>query len=224
MWELRVSLGKDPVTEEYKVRSETFHGSARATDEAPRDLIDQRASSRSDGIGATFGQLLVQWLEECERLDLSPTTLRTYRAQIKQTIRPRLGKVLPSRLSARNLEELYGAMKDAGASPKTIRNHHAIIAAALHQGVRWGSVRYNFAERAKPPRVEHRRVQAPSVDVVHTVIDAAEQRDPRLAPLLMLAAQTGMRRGELCARRWSDVDLQLGIVSVFRSWSLSPVG
>jgi len=224
VWELRVSLGKDPVTDKYKVRSKTFHGSARAADEALRDLIDQQAPSRSDGIGATFGQLLDQWLEECERLDLSPTTLRTYRAQIKQTIRPRLGKVLLSRLSARNLDELYGAMKDAGASPKTIRNHHAIIAAALHQGVRWGWVRYNIAERAKPPRVEHHQVQAPSVDVVHKVIDAAEKRDPRLAPLLMLAALTGMRRGELCALRWSDVDLQLGIVSVSRSLIVVPGG
>ena len=58
MWELRASLGKDPVTDKYKVRSKTFHGSARAADEALRDLIDQQAPSRSDGIGATFGQLL----------------------------------------------------------------------------------------------------------------------------------------------------------------------
>ena len=67
-------------------------------------------------------------------------------------------------------------------------------------------------------------MQAPSVDVVHKVIDAAEKRDPRFAPLLMLAALTGMRRGELCALRWSDVDLQLGIVSVSRSLVVVPGG
>jgi integrase len=224
VWELRVSLGKDPVTQKYKVSSKTFHGSARAADEALRDLIDMQAPSRSDGIGATFGQLIDQWLEECDRLDLSPTTMRTYRAQIKQTIRPRLGKVQLSRLTARNLDELYGVMKDAGSSAKTIRNHHAIIAAALHQGVRWGWVRNNVAERAKPPRVEHRQVTAPSVDVVQQVIASAEERDPRLAPLVMLAALTGMRRGELCALRWSDLDLQLGIISVSRSLVVVPGG
>ncbi|MGC8465604.1 MAG: hypothetical protein ACP5O0_06695 [Acidimicrobiales bacterium] len=90
---MRVSLGKDPVTDKYKVLSKAFHGSARAVDEALRDPHRPAGSSRSDGIGATFGQLFDQWLEECERLDLSPTTLRTYRAQIKTTIRPRLGKV-----------------------------------------------------------------------------------------------------------------------------------
>ena len=55
VWELRVSLGKDPVTEKYKVLSKTFHGSARAADEALRDLVDQQGSGRADGVGATFG-------------------------------------------------------------------------------------------------------------------------------------------------------------------------
>src|SRR5258708_40134836 len=108
-------------------------------------------------------------------------------------------------------------MKDAGKSPKTIRNHHAVISAALHQAVRWGWVRSNVAEMAKPPRVTQKRVEAPSLDVVRDVIDAAERRDPRLAALLMLAALTGMRRGELCALRWSDVDLERGELDVSRS-------
>ena len=217
VWELRVSLGKDPVTEKYKVLSKTFHGSARAADAALRDLVEQRATGRADGVGATVGQLLDRWLEECERMDLSPTTLRTYRAQINGTIRPRLGKVKLHQLTAKHLDDLYGSMKETGSSPKTIRNHHAIISSTLHQGVRWGWVRSNVAERARPPRVAQRRVQAPAVEVVREVIEEAERRDPRLAPLLMLAALTGMRRGELCALRWTDVDLQSGVIEVSRS-------
>jgi integrase len=49
------------------------------------------------------------------------------------------------------------------------------------------------------------------------VIEAAELRDPRLAPLLMLAALTGMRRAELCALRWTDVDLERRELDVSRS-------
>ena len=47
-------------------------------------------------------------------MDLSPMTVRTYRAQIERTIRPNLGKVTLTRLTAKNLDALYGAMKDAG--------------------------------------------------------------------------------------------------------------
>ena len=217
VWELRVLLGKDPMSGKYKVLSKTFYGSARAADDALRDLVDQHGTNRADGVGATFSQLLERWLEECERLELSRTTLRTYRAQITGTIRPRLGKMKLNQLPARHLDAVYGTMKDGGASPKTIRNHHAIISSALHQGVRWGWIRSNVAEQARSPRVAQRRVHAQSVEVVRDLIEEAERRDPRLAPLLMLAALTGMRRGELCALRWTDVDLELGVLEVSRS-------
>ena len=127
-------------------------------------------------------------------------------------------------MTPKHLDDLYGQMKDEGRSPKTIRNHHAIISSALHQGVRWEWVRENVAEKAKPPRVALRRVTAPSVDSIRLVIDTAEKRDPRLAPLLMLAALTGMRRGELCALRWTDVDLVRGELDVSRSIVVVPGG
>jgi integrase len=223
VWEVRAYLGRDPVSGKPRQVSKTVYGSAKSADEALRDLIDKQAP-RSDGMGASFGQLLDRWLIECERLDLSPTTMRTYRAQIDQTIRPALGKVPLTRLNAKQLDDLYGAMKTADKTPKTIRNHHAIISAALHQAVRWGWVRTNVAEQAKPPRVSQRRVKAPSVDVVRAVIEAAEERDPRLAALLMLGALTGMRRGELCALRWSDIDLERGAMEVSRSVIVVPGG
>ena len=224
VWELRAYVGRDPVTGNPRQVSKTFRGSAREADEALRDLIEQQVPGRSDGAGATLGQLLDAWLSECERMDLSPTTLRVYRTQIEHTIRPALGSIKVQRLGAKDLDDLYRAMKEKGSSPKTVRNHHALLAAALHQAVRWGWVRRNVAEMAKPPRVTQRVVRPPSVDAVRQLVVAAEERDPRLAPLVMMAALTGMRRGELCALRWSDLDLDEGQIEVARSVVLVPGG
>jgi integrase len=217
VWEIRVYLGRDPIAGKPRQISKTVHGGAKVADQALRDLLNEQPPSRNDGVGVTFGQLLTRWLEECERLDLSPTTLGTYRAQIEGTIRPALGKVPLNRMTAKHLDDLYGAVKKRGRSAKTIRNYHAIISSALHQAVRWGWVRDNVAEFAKPPRVSQQRVKAPSVDVVRAIITSAEDRDPRLAPLLMLGALTGMRRGELCALRWSDLHLDRSELDVSRS-------
>jgi integrase len=224
VWELRAYVGRDPATGNPKQVSKTFHGSAREADEALRDLIEQQVPGRSDGAGATVGQLLDAWLSECERMDLSPTTLRVYRTQIEHTVRPALGSIKVQRLGAKDLDDLYRAMKEKGSSPKTVRNHHALLSAALHQAVRWGWVRRNVAEMAKPPRVTQRVVRPPSVDAVRQIVVAAEERDPRLAPLVMMAALTGMRRGELCALRWSDLDLDEGQIEVARSVVLVPGG
>ena len=51
-------------------------------------------------------------------MDLSPTTMRTYRAQIEQTIRPRLGKVVLTRLTPEHLDDLYGQMKGRADRPR----------------------------------------------------------------------------------------------------------
>ncbi len=88
VWELRVYIGRDPATGNPRQVSRTFHGGARAGDKALRELVEKHAEGRPDGWGMTVGQLFDRWLEECERLDLSPTTLRTYRVQIDLTIRP----------------------------------------------------------------------------------------------------------------------------------------
>jgi hypothetical protein len=44
--------------------------------------VDQHAQRRIDDIGVTVSQLLDRWLKECERLDLAPTTVRSYRSQV----------------------------------------------------------------------------------------------------------------------------------------------
>ena len=119
------SVGRDPGTGNPKQVSKTLHGTAREADEALRDLIEQQVPGRSDGAGATIGQLLDAWLSECERMDLSPTTLRVYRAQIERTIRPALGSIKVQRLGAKDLDDLYRAIKAKGLSPKTVRNHHS---------------------------------------------------------------------------------------------------
>ncbi len=85
-------------------------------------------------------------------------------------------------------------------------------------------VRTNVAESAKPPRISQCRVSAPSVEAVRAVVQAAEERDPRLAALLMLGALTGMRRGELCGLKWSDVDFGRGELEVSRAVILVPGG
>ena len=83
--------------------SRTFHGGARAAYYASREALVDQFGGCSDGLGNTFGQLLDRWLVECERLELSPTTMRTYRAQIGQTIPAGAGQgKAPSRLTPKH--------------------------------------------------------------------------------------------------------------------------
>ncbi|MHB1444933.1 MAG: site-specific integrase [Acidimicrobiales bacterium] len=98
-----------------------------------------------------------------------------------------------------------------------IRQVHALLSGAFGQAVRWGWAPVNPAKAATPPVIRQRRIEPPAPAQVEALVREAEKRDPILAVLIMLAALTGARRGELCALRWSDVDLAAGTVRISRS-------
>src|ERR1039458_6192997 len=91
------------------------------------------------------------------------------------------------------------------------------MGAALTQAEKWDLVERNVARRASPPPVHAAVVAPPSPKDVQALLVAAEKVDPGLAVLLLLAALTGARRGELCALRWSDIDLKAGTLTIARS-------
>lgn len=94
----------------------------------------------------------------------------------------------------------------------TVVRTHVVVRSALGQAVKWGWIRTNPAELADPGEVDEDEIVPPdAVDAVR-IIAAAEEHDATLAPFLVLAIATSARRGALCAVRWSDVDLQAGVI------------
>ena len=83
--------------------------------------------------------------------------------------------------------------------------------------MRWELVDRNISLQANPPALQAPEVIAPGPDEVRRVMQAAEAIDPTLGALLVLAALTGARRGEMCALRWSDIDWEAGSLRIARS-------
>jgi integrase len=102
---------------------------------------------------------------------------------------------------------------------------HRIISAALRQGRKWGWVTSNVADDATPPTPRKVELSVPSPAQVSALIREAARpssRAPEMAAVITLAALTGMRRGELCGLRWSDVDWRGSAVTVRQSiWQTS---
>jgi integrase len=217
VYELRVSLGRDPATGTYRQKSVTVRGTRKEAERALRTLVDEveaaRVSIRDPNL--TFGMLLDEWLTFMDGLGRSPTTMARYRGVIEHQIKPTLGDVPLERLRTKAFDDLY---RDLGQRlhPSTVAKVHLVARAALTRAMKWGWIDQNPAQNAVPPSARRTVVTPPSRDELTKLLNAADAADPLFAVYLRLGAATGARRGELCALRWSDVDLEAATLVIER--------
>jgi integrase len=220
-WQLRAYLGRDPISGRKRQLQRTFSGTRREAEKALAALVTEVGQGHVENSHATFGELLDAWVEHITPMR-HPKTVHEARRSIETRLRPALGRIRLDQLTSADLDRWYARWLSEGLSPSTVRRLHAVISAALHTGERWGWVGSSPARRSSPPTARPPAIVTPRPEQLERLYQEARARDQILATALALAALTGARRGELCALKWSDVDLGSASIRVARS--ISPVG
>lgn len=187
----------------------------RLSQRPPRDtqrLQNNTFIARTDStIGSFFA---AEWLP-ATKTRVRPSTFDGYSDIVMAHIVPGLGAHKLQDLTPAAVNAFYAAKLEAGLAAKTVRNIHAVLRKGLSDAVRWGQVNRNVAELADPPRVRQSgdaEMKTWSASELRSFLD--HTRDHPLFPAWLLAASTGLRRGELLGARWSDLDLDKGRLAV----------
>ena len=190
-----------------RVHDEARHAVNRGTYVAPQVL--------------TVGEYLDRWVE-AHSVELKPSTAKSYRDNIARYLKPAIGheriqSLSPSRLSVvfRDLYE-QGGKDGKQLSPRTVEFARAVLRRAMQDAVLDRVVEVNPVIGTKRPKVVKPKHSTWTGVQLRAFLDSLDDAD-RWAPLSLLAAATGMRRGELMALRWNDVDLDGGVIHVDRS-------
>lgn len=144
-----------------------------------------------------------------------PSALRGYERSLEQRILPELGGARLSDIRRADVQDIADRMLADGLDPSTIRNAVMPLRVLFRRAVSRGEVAVNPTAGLELPAVRGRRDRIASPSEAAELLDALPEPDQGIWATAMYA---GLRRGELMALRWQDVDLEVGRISVERSW------
>jgi integrase len=227
VWELRVFLGRD-ANGRVRHRYARVRGTKRVATRALEELIAEVRSGAEPVVEATspwgsettLNDAFDAWKQNGWQ-DLSPSTVRRYESIWSVHVADSIGKTRISKLGSYELETYFRRLKTGGLAESTVRQTRAILNRTCRLARRWsGGVLPNPVADTELPSWnldERGEVRAPEHAEVLRILAAAEDEDVRVATFMRVVTATGMRRGEACALRWSDVDFERATVVVDES-------
>ncbi len=175
------------------------------------------------------GILLKDWLDHWYRSykqpNLRPNTQMSYERRIYQHIIPTLGNIQLDKLTTADIQKFYADLKQGGRllrselygeglSDQTVRGVHTTLHAALGRAVDEKLIFRNPADGCRLPPAKAREMQVLTPEEIQRLLIQA--KEDGCYELLLLELSTGLRRGEICALQWDDLNFKTGALRVER--------
>ena len=229
---LKERTGKKPrTTERYRElmpRINAAIGHKKLVDLRPQHLNMFYANLAEEGIriGTERATLNIDgraWLKE-HRISLSEvsrrsTLCRSTTAQFLdgKPVTLETAKKIAEVMSSKPAQLYTVTRDDSPLSNKTILEHHRLISTILAQAEKELLIPYNPAARATPPKAPRREPDYYQPEEVNRILDKLETAPIKWKACTYLLIDTGCRRAEIAGLKWSDIDLDDGIVTIRRN-------
>lgn len=200
-----------------------------------------------DGNTLTFAAFYEKWFEECAD-KLSPAERESNRANIERIFTPQIGMIPMSKITPLNIQGIINDLTKEGKAPKTVRKYYSQISPVFKKAYQWRVIENNpcatglieLPKKSKSKGIKtftqdqaQRFLSFCSTGSIDIYIEEKTRNNGRRIPahiqtyqvpfqiylLFMLACYSGLRRGELLALTWKDIDLNACMIHVRHSAS-----
>lgn len=198
--------------------SETFTDKTEA--ENFRDKMRVRRSGGGKLVSLQAGKMAVfayanQWLAAVSD-GLAPGTVKTYRSLLDNHVLPVIGRAAMRDVTRTEVQQIITRMRKADLSASTIQGVRAVVGTMFNRAVTIDEVITTSPCRGiVMPPTGHRAVR---ILETHHVVSLAASIDPRYRALVLVAAGTGLRIGELLGLTWDRIDLDRATLTVDRQY------
>ncbi len=221
-WAIVLDLGRDAAGK----RRQKWHSVKGTRKDAEREVArlvnEMNNGAYIEPSRMKVDEYLERWLKEYAEPRVSPKTYERYAAIVRQNIVPAIGNYALSKLNPLHIQSFYTEAlssgrksRRGGLSAQTVVHFHRVLRKALDQAIKWQLLARNPADAVEPPKVPRQQMRALNENEAAALIRLV--KGGRLHLPVFIAVTTGLRRGEILALRWEDLDLELGQVVVCRS-------
>lgn len=145
------------------------------------------------------------YLDTYKKNEVKETTFSTYMDQFNKHIKgEEIGKIRLERLTSDVLQEFYNSKQSAGYNAKTIKHIYILINSSLKKAVQLKILQENVNIATVLPKIKEYKAKILSVEEVSTIVNNA--KDDELYPIVILTIYTGMRKGEVMALKWENIN------------------
>ena len=225
-WEGRIVVGHkkngDPIHRYVLARTQ------KELTEKLHDCIEMyRDADLTEDSNMTLGEWLDRWINEYMIFTIRESTLDSYKAMIKNQIKPYLGDRPLSALTTQELQKFYNTVKKKGRvkpdklhgtelADSMVRGIHMMLHEALDMAVRLRLIVKNPTVGTTIPKNNYPPKQILNDEQLERFMQRIRQ-DERWYDFFYTELTTGLRRGEICGLKWEDFDAENGKLKVRRS-------
>lgn len=223
-WEGRYTAGFDSETGKQILKSVLGKSQAEVKEKLKKKMEETKGIVIKRSGEYTVAEWMKTWFEIYSKPNIRESTSRYYKGFMNLHIIPRLGDIRLNKLTAMDVQKFYNDLKSAGRIRKAqkeknpglsstfVREVHMVLHNSLEQAVKERLIISNPTDVCKIPSLEKKEMKVLKPEHVGAYLKAAEDRG--LLPMFYLELTSGMRKGELVALLWTDLDTEKKIISV----------
>ena len=225
-WEGRYTVGYDPESGKRIIKNVLGKTQAEVKEKLKTAISESQRLDVSKAGNYTVASWVRTWYEVYAEPRIRPNTKSYYTNYIENHIIPGIGDVPLDKLTTIQIQRFYNnlqksgrvqrknfpELKDKSLSPRVVRGIHTLLNNCLEQAVAERLILANPAKGCRLPKLEKREMKILPEDKIGPYLAEAERRG--LLAAFYLELTTGLRRGELLALLWTDLDVENMTISV----------